>query len=97
MNAAATGPTVREAQRHLAGWTLQPIAALLAEEATRKLGGEVAIDVMRPLQAFDAGGRARALATVVEALARAKEAQISPDDLNTALTLVNWGEGDNAA
>ena len=49
---------------------LQPIAVLLAEEATAKLGSEVAIDVMRPLQAFDAGGRARALATVVEAMAR---------------------------
>jgi hypothetical protein len=33
--------TVREGQRHLAQWTLQPIAALLAEEATAKLGGTV--------------------------------------------------------
>src|SRR5262249_29818035 len=35
-------------------WTLQPIAALLAEEATEKLGGTVTIDVQRPLHAFDA-------------------------------------------
>ena len=46
-NPATTGPLVREAQRHLAGWTLQPIAALLAEEASAKLGAAVEIDVMR--------------------------------------------------
>lgn len=96
-NSATTGPMVREAQRHLAGWTLQPIAMLLAEEATRKLGGEVMIDVMRPVQAFDAGGRARALATIVQALAQAKEAGLAPGDMNAALTLVNWGDGDKAA
>ena len=93
----AQGPLVREAQRHLAGWTLQPIAALMAEEATAKLGGPVTVDVLRPVQAYDVGGRARALATVVQALAQAKEAGIAPGDLNDALTLVNWGEGDRAA
>jgi hypothetical protein len=93
----AQGPLVREAQRHLAGWTLQPIAALLAEEASEKLGATVEIDVGRPLQAFDAGGRARALATIVQALAQAKEAGLAPGDMNAALTLVNWGEGDKAA
>lgn len=96
-NSQAQGPLVREAQRHLAGWTLQPIAMLIAEEAGQKLGTEIMIDVMRPLQAFDAGGRARALATIVEALAAAKEADIDPATLNNVLTLVNWGEGDNAA
>lgn len=95
-NNMTTGPMVREAQRHLASWTLQPIASLLAEEATRKLGSTVQIDVMRPVQAFDVGGRARALATIVEALARAKEAGIAPGEMNDALSLVNWGEGDNA-
>jgi hypothetical protein len=35
---ATPGPMVREAQRHLAQWQLQPIAALMAEEATAKLG-----------------------------------------------------------
>lgn len=93
----AQGPLVREAQRHLAGWTLQPIAMLLAEEASEKLGGDVLIDLMRPVQAFDAGGRARALATIVQAFAQAKEAGLAPGDMNAALTLVNWGEGDNAA
>lgn len=86
-----TGPLVREAQRHLAQWTLQPIAALLAEEATAKLGAPVEIDVMRPLQAFDAGGRARALATVVAALAQAQEAGVDPAK---ALALVDWGDPD---
>src|SRR3546814_433361 len=37
---AAQGPLVREAQRHLAQWTLQPMAALLGEEASEKLGGD---------------------------------------------------------
>ncbi len=93
----AQGPLVREAQRHLAQWTLQPLAMMLAEEASEKLGSAVSIDVLRPVQAFDAGGRARALATIVEALARAKEAGLAPDDLNAALTQVNWGENDGAA
>ena len=97
MNSATTGPMVREAQRHLAGWTLQPMAMLLAEEASAKLGVEVMIDVMRPVQAFDVGGRARALSTIIEALARAKELKLSPEETNMALTLVNWGEKDAAA
>ena len=97
LNPMAQGPLVREAQRHLGGWTLQPIAMLLAEEATAKLGSEVMIDVMRPVQAYDVGGRARALGAVIEAMARAKELQLSPGEVNQALTLVNWGEGDKAA
>ncbi|WP_417709770.1 phage portal protein [Roseibium aggregatum] len=93
----AQGPLVREAQRHLASWTLQPIAVQMAEECTAKLGGPVAIDVLRPVQAYDLGGRARALATIVQALVQAKEAGLEGDKLNEALTLVNWGEGDKAA
>lgn len=89
-SAATTGPLVREAQRHLAQWTLQPIAGLLAEEATEKLGGTVTIDLMRPLQAYDAGGRARAMLAVVQALAMAKQGEISPADLKDALALVDF-------
>lgn len=96
-NRATTGPMVREAQRHLAGWTLQPLAMLWGEEASQKLGADVMIDTLRPLQAYDVGGRARALSGIIKALAEAKEAGIAPGDLNQALTLVNWGEGDNAA
>jgi hypothetical protein len=96
-HAQSQGPLVREAQRHLAGWVLQPIAELLAEEATVKLGTEVVIDVGRPLQAFDAGGRARALAQLIEAFGRAKELGLSADQMNAALLAVNWGGGDDLA
>jgi hypothetical protein len=37
-NRAATGPVSREAQRHLAQWTLEPIAKLISEEASEKRG-----------------------------------------------------------
>lgn len=94
---AAQGPLVREAQRHLAQWTLQPVAMLLSEEATAKLGAEVMIDVMRPLQAFDGGLRARSFNALVDAMARAKEAGLSEDQVGQALTLVNWGPNDGAA
>ena len=86
----ATGPAVREAQRHLASWALAPVAMLLAQEASNKLGATVEIDVMRPTQSFDAGGRARALATIVEAMARAKESGLAPGDVGAALRLVDW-------
>lgn len=97
MHRAATGPAVREAQRHLAQWTLQPLAMLVAEEANSKLGGEVFIDLMRPVQAFDVGGRARALSAIVKAMAEAKAAGLSPAELGMAATQVNWGPDDGAA
>jgi hypothetical protein len=95
--AAAQGPLVREAQRHLAGWTLQPIAALLAEEATRKLGVPVDLDLMRPLQAFDASGRARALSTMIDALGAAKAAGLEAEEVAAAARLLNWGPGSDLA
>lgn len=88
-NVATTGPMVREAQRHLAQWALQPIATMIAQEASEKLGSPVTLDCMRPLQAFDAGGRARALSAIVQTLALAKEAGVDPDK---ALELVDWKE-----
>lgn len=93
LNAATTGPMVREAQRHLACWTLQPIAELLAEESSAKLGAAVFVDVLRPLQAYDAGGRARAVSAMIKALAEAKAAGIDPGPV---LKLVGWAKGDNA-
>lgn len=78
-NIATTGPMVRECQRHLAQWCLQPLAEMIAHEASDKLGGAVTLDVMRPLQAFDAGGRARAAMGIIQALAAAKEAGIDPE------------------
>ncbi|MBV1865827.1 MAG: phage portal protein [Rhodobacteraceae bacterium] len=86
---AATGPLVREAQRHLAQWVLQPIAAAIAEECTEKLGNEIKLDIMRSLQAYDVGNRARALSAVVQTLALAKEAGVDPAQ---ALALVDWKE-----
>ncbi|UOM34858.1 phage portal protein [Acuticoccus sp. I52.16.1] len=88
--AAAQGPLIREAQRHLAQWVLQPIAAAIAEEATDKLGATVTLDVIRPLQAFDAGGRARAFSTMVQALAQAKEAGLDPQAVEDGLKFIDW-------
>jgi phage portal protein BeeE len=84
--ARAQGPLVREAQRHLAQWTLQPIATLLAEEASDKLGGAVAIDLMTPTQAYDQGGRSRALSATVSALKDAKEGGLSEEAIAAALS-----------
>ena len=92
LNRSATGPVIREAQRQLAIWTLQPIAELLADEATIKLGTEVKIDTIRPLQAFDAGGRARALLAIIKTLSEAKEAGIAPSDVSGAMRMVDWKE-----
>ena len=90
LDKSAQGPMVREAQRHLATWTLQPIALMMAEEIRDKTGADVSIDVLRPLQAFDAGGRARAFSTVVEAMARAKESGLLPGEVSDAAKLVDW-------
>jgi hypothetical protein len=89
-SSTTTGPMVREAQRHLAAWTLQPIAELIAEEASAKLGGEVKLDVLRPTQAFDSGGAARALGALVSAMAAAKEAELPPEALAAAYKRLDW-------
>ena len=86
-NPATTGPMVREAQRHVAQWQLQPMARLIAHEASAKLDTPVTIDVMRPLQAYDAGGRARAASAMVAAMAEAKAAGV---DIGEAMKLVDW-------
>ncbi|MBN9007330.1 MAG: phage portal protein [Rhizobiales bacterium] len=90
---AATGPQTREAQRHLAQWTLQPLAELLAEEASEKLGDAVTIDTMGPSQAFDAGGSARAFATLIQGLAMAKDAGV---DAKGALAMLDWSSKEPA-
>lgn len=84
------GPAIREAQRHLAAWVLQPLAEMIGEEASRKLGSDVRLDVLRPLQAFDAGGAARALATLVRAMAEAKAAGLPPEALASAFARLDW-------
>lgn len=89
---AGQGPSIREAQRHLATWMLQPIAELLAEEASDKLGAPIAIDVLTPLQAFDQGGSARAVSALVQAAAQAKEAGISDAAFAAILAKMDWQE-----
>ena len=68
------------------------MAMVMAEEATAKLGAKVTIDCIRPMQAFDAGGKARALATMVAAMAQAKEAGIEGATLQDALAFIDWAE-----
>jgi phage portal protein BeeE len=87
---AAQGPLVREAQRHLAQWTLQPLAEIIAEEASEKLGSRIAIDMLRPTQAFDAGGAARALVALVKAMSEAKAAGLPPEALAGAFRRLDW-------
>ena len=55
---------------------MEPIAKLISEEASAKLGRAVQIDVVRPLQAYDAGGKARAFSAMIKVLAEAKAAGI---------------------
>lgn len=92
MNPATTGPVIREAQRHLAQWALQPIAELLAEEASAKLGSTVAIDVMGPSQSFDAGGSARAVQGLIGAMVEAKAGGLTPAEISAAFGAVDWRE-----
>lgn len=89
LNVQTTGPLVREAQRHLAQWMLQPICELIAEEARAKLGARVDLDCISPLQAFDQGGRARAFTTLINGLAAAKEAGLSPAEVAGALRFID--------
>lgn len=86
-NPASTGPVFREVQRHLVQYTLAPLAKLISDEASTKLGGSVSVDVETPVQAYDTGGRARALSGIVKALSEAKEAGIDPEK---AMKLVGW-------
>lgn len=90
MNRSTTGPMVREAQRHAAQIVLQPICNLMAEECTDKLGATVAIDVVRPMQAFDHGGKARALSAMVKAMAEAKAAGLDDATVQDALKFIDW-------
>lgn len=92
LDKTAQGPLIREGQRHLAQWVLQPMARMIADEVAEKTGELVSLDVMRPLQAFDVGGRARAAGAIVQAIALAKEGQLTDDQMKFALDLVDWGD-----
>lgn len=65
---------------------------MIAEEATEKLDATVTIDTLRPLQAYDAGGRARALSGVIQGLAQARESGLSDEQITAALTFAGVGE-----
>ncbi|RCW77691.1 hypothetical protein [Paracoccus lutimaris] len=70
----------------------KPIVNLMAEEATEKLGAAVAIDVVRPMQAYDHGGKARAVSTMLQAMATAKEAGLDPATVKDALQFIDWAD-----
>lgn len=89
-NQATTGPVVREGQRHLSQWTLQPIGELLAEEASEKLGATVEVDVIGPTQSFDQGASARAFKTMLDGLVAAKEAGLSDAAVASVLGKLDW-------
>ncbi len=92
LNRSTTGPLVREAQRHLAQLVLQPLALIVAEEATAKLGQPVTLDVVRPMQAYDHGGKARAFATMLGALAEAKAAGLDVQTIKDAESFIDWAD-----
>jgi hypothetical protein len=64
------------------------LANLIAAEASEKLDLKITLDVLQPLQAFDAGGRARTVSAIVQAFATAKESGVEAEE---AMKLVNWG------
>lgn len=80
---------MREAQRHLAQFVLQPIAEVVAQEVSDKFGAKVSLDLITPLQAYDQGGRARAFATMVEGLTSAKVAGLTPEAVKAALAFID--------
>lgn len=84
---------VREAQRHLVQFMLQPIAEIVAQEASDKLGATVDLDLVSPLQAFDQGGRARAFATMIDGLTAANEAGLSPAQVQVTLSFIDEEPG----
>jgi hypothetical protein len=89
LNSLATGPLICEAQGHLAQFVLQPIAEITAQEASDKLEPIVSIDLITLLQAYDEGGRARAFATMIEGLANAKAAGLSPETVKASLAFID--------
>ena len=49
------------------------------------------------LEVMKLKSRARALSQLIEAIGRAKELGLSPEELGGALKAVNWGGGDSLA
>lgn len=93
-DSATTGQLVKVAEQHLAQWTLQPLANVIAEEASEKLGTPVSIDVMTGTQAFDTGAAARSFQMLIQGLAMAKDAGV---DAKGALAMLDWAKPKEAA
>lgn len=75
---------------NLSGWAAQDrFDAPISRHDDRIETVSITLDVARPLQAFDTGGRARALGAIVKAAAEAKASGVS-DDFAKALALVDW-------
>src|SRR5699024_6447966 len=86
LDPGTTAQAVREGQRHLAMWTLQPIADRIGQEIKRKTGQDVLLDVVEGSRAYDAPGLARALHVRIKAIADAKEAGLSEAEIQAALS-----------
>ena len=76
------GTAAREAARRLWTLTIQPLAAVIAEELQRVLERPVTPDYGRPSGAADLAARARAFGALRKAGVEEPE----------ALTLTGWGE-----
>jgi len=86
-----TGPLVREAQRHLVQFVLQPIAEVVAQEASEQLEGEGRSRSCEPASSLRPRRRARAFATMIEGLSNAKAAGLTPAQVQAALTFIDEG------
>jgi phage portal protein BeeE len=91
LDKATTGQLVKQAQQHLVQFTLQPVAELIATEASEKLASPVSLDVMTGTQAFDTGAAARSFQMLIAGLAAAKEAGI---DAKAALAMLDWSSNE---
>jgi len=89
LSSVASGPGLREAQRHFVTYHMQPVAGLIAAECSEKLGQPVTLDLVRPLGAVDHGGRARAAAALVGAVAAARAGGVSETELAALMRFVD--------
>ena len=78
------GTAQREAARRLWTLTVQPLAALIAEELTRVLDRPVALEYGRPSGMADLAARARAVSALVDKAGM---------DRSDAMLLVGWADG----
>lgn len=80
----ATAQAIREADRHLVQWTLQGVADDVAHEIGLKHGTPARLDLVRGTRSYDAGGRARAANSIIQAMQAAKESNLTEDQKRQA-------------